>query len=132
MMNFAKGIFFSASETQTTKSLASHSHYVKSVQIRSFFWSVFSCIRTEYRKILTRKNSVFGHLSRSVCMSRLLYRYNIIIVIIIFFILVRWKIQLLEIPTTAGKVELSFFNTKFAISILITNCNTFSIANDSM
>ena len=23
-------------------------HYVKSVQIRSFFWSVFSCIRTEY------------------------------------------------------------------------------------
>ena len=28
---------------------------VKSVQIRSFFWSVFSCIRT-------RKNSVFGHI----------------------------------------------------------------------
>ena len=25
-------------------------HCVKSVQIRSFFWSVFSCIRTEYRK----------------------------------------------------------------------------------
>ena len=23
-------------------------HCVKSVQIRSFFWSVFSCIRTEY------------------------------------------------------------------------------------
>ena len=23
-------------------------HYVKNVQIRSFFWSVFSCIRTEY------------------------------------------------------------------------------------
>ena len=30
-----------------------------------FFWSVFSCIRTEYRKIRTRKNSVFGHFSRS-------------------------------------------------------------------
>ena len=29
-----------------------------------FFWSVFSCIRTEYRKIRTRKNSVFGHFSR--------------------------------------------------------------------
>ena len=28
------------------------SHCVKSVQIRSFFWSVFSCIRTEYGKIL--------------------------------------------------------------------------------
>ena len=32
--------------------------YVKSVQIRSYFWSVFSCIRT-------RNNSVFGHFSRS-------------------------------------------------------------------
>ena len=36
-----------------------------------FFWSVFSCIRTEYgdlgskyRKIRTRKNSLFGHFSR--------------------------------------------------------------------
>ena len=27
-------------------------HCVKSVQIRSFFWSVFSCIRTEHGKIL--------------------------------------------------------------------------------
>ena len=35
------------------------------VQIRSFFWSVFSRIRTEYGKIRTRKNSVFGHFSRS-------------------------------------------------------------------
>ena len=33
-------------------------HCVKSVQIRSIFWPVFSCIRT-------RKNSVFGHFSRS-------------------------------------------------------------------
>ena len=49
---------------------------VKSVQIWSFFWSIFSCIRTEYgdlnlrilfeyRKIRTRKNSVFRHFSRS-------------------------------------------------------------------
>ena len=38
---------------------------VKSVQIRSFFWFVFSCIWTEYRKIRTRKNSVFGHFSSS-------------------------------------------------------------------
>ena len=28
------------------------SHCVKSDQIRSFFWSLFSCIRTEYGKIL--------------------------------------------------------------------------------
>ena len=29
-----------------------YTHCVKSVQIRSFFWSVFSCIRTEYGEIL--------------------------------------------------------------------------------
>ena len=40
-------------------------HCAKCAQIRSFFLSVFSCIRTEYRKIRTRKNSVFGHFSRS-------------------------------------------------------------------
>ena len=45
-------------------------HCVKSVQIRSYFWSVFSLIRTEYeeseyRKIRTKNNSVFGHFSRS-------------------------------------------------------------------
>ena len=37
-------------------------------QIRSFFWSVFSRIRTEYGEIWsirTRKNSLFGHFSRS-------------------------------------------------------------------
>ena len=55
-------------------------HGIKSVQIRSFFWSVFSRIPTEYgdlsntefflvriqseyRKILTRKNSFFGRFS---------------------------------------------------------------------
>ena len=32
-------------------------HCVKSVQIRSFFWPVFSCMQSEYRKIQTRKNS---------------------------------------------------------------------------
>ena len=40
-------------------------NYVKSVQIRSFFWAVFSCIRTEYKKIQTRKISVFRYFSRS-------------------------------------------------------------------
>ena len=34
--------------------------------MRSSFWSVFSCIWTEYRKIRTRKSSVFGHFSHSV------------------------------------------------------------------
>ena len=50
---------------------------MKSVQIRSFFWSVFPRTRTEYEiygkslysdrvwEIRIRKNSVFGHFSRS-------------------------------------------------------------------
>ena len=42
-----------------------HNHWVKSVHIRSFFWSAFSCIQSEYRKIRSRKNSAFGHFSRS-------------------------------------------------------------------
>ena len=45
---------------------STNSHCVKSVQIRCYFWSVFSGIWTEYRKIRTRNNSVFGHFSRSV------------------------------------------------------------------
>ena len=40
-------------------------HCVKSDLIWSFFWSVFSCVQSEYSKIRTRKNSVFGHFSRS-------------------------------------------------------------------
>ena len=31
-----------------------------------FFWSVFSCIYFKYRKIWTRKTSIFGHFSRNV------------------------------------------------------------------
>ena len=59
-------------------------HCVKSVQIRSYVWSVFSCIRTEYanlriqpkyRKILTRNNSVFGHFSHSEHAKK--YRNNL-------------------------------------------------------
>ena len=38
-------------------------HCVKG-PIRSYFRSVFSCIRTEYRKIRTRNNFVFRHFSR--------------------------------------------------------------------
>ena len=61
------------------RNLQNTSHCVKSVQILSFFWSVFSCIQAnmgiyavnfriqpEYRKIRTRRNSVFAHFSRSV------------------------------------------------------------------
>ena len=41
-------------------------HFVKSVQILSYFWSVFSCIQSECRKMQTRNNSVLGHFSRNV------------------------------------------------------------------
>ena len=53
-------------------------HCVKSVQIRSFLWSIYPvfgldteifvvnlCIQSEYKKIRTRKNSVLVHFSRS-------------------------------------------------------------------
>ena len=53
-------------------------HYVKSAQIQNFFWSVFSCIRTEHGYLRSKspysvriqenkvqKNSVFGLFSRS-------------------------------------------------------------------
>ena len=35
-------------------------HCVKSVQIRSFFWFVFSSVLSEYRKVRTRKSSALG------------------------------------------------------------------------
>ena len=35
-------------------------HCLKSVQTRSFFWSAFSFIHTEYWKLQTRKSFIFG------------------------------------------------------------------------
>ena len=46
--------------------LYSKKNCVKSVQILSYFCSVFSCIQSKYRKIWTRNNSVFGHFSHSM------------------------------------------------------------------
>ena len=46
--------------------IAWYSHCLEIVQIWRFLSSVFSCIRTEYRKIWTRNNAAFGHFSRSV------------------------------------------------------------------
>ena len=39
---------------------------VKSVQIQSFPWPVFSRIQPKYEKIRTKKNSVFSHFSCTV------------------------------------------------------------------
>ena len=70
IQNKIKMIFLKYLTTLTEKNClkltqVSTRHCVKSVQIQSYFWSVFSCIRTEYRKIRTRNNSVFGHFSCS-------------------------------------------------------------------
>ena len=59
---------------------------MKSVQIRSFFWSIFSCILNEYRDLLRKssysvwiqentdqKNSVFGHFSRSAYWLKIIF-----------------------------------------------------------
>ena len=49
-------------------------HCVKSVQIRIYFWSVSSCIRTEYRKIRTKNNIVFGQFSRKAFLKRIKHK----------------------------------------------------------
>ena len=41
--------------------------------LRNYFWSVFSCIRAEYRRIRTRNNSVFGHFSRNVSIANAVF-----------------------------------------------------------
>ena len=52
-----------------TTILFKYLHYVKSVQIRRFY-AVNLRIQSEYGKIRTRKNSVFGHFSRSARIIR--------------------------------------------------------------
>ena len=45
-------------------------HCVKSIQRRSFFRSAFSCIRTEYRKIRTRKTPYLDTFHAEILQSR--------------------------------------------------------------
>ena len=40
-------------------------HYAKNGQMRSIFWSIFSCIQSKYGKIRTRENTLFRQFSRS-------------------------------------------------------------------
>ena len=47
------------------RSFSRNTNCMKSIQIRSYFWRVFSCIQSEFSKIWTRNNSVLGHFSRS-------------------------------------------------------------------
>ena len=63
---------------------------IRTVQIRSFFWCVFSCIRTEYGDLLRKssysvqiqesndqKNSVFGQVLRSELTSAILKKLSL-------------------------------------------------------
>ena len=62
---FRNAIFLNLTQILIFQQNVLQEHCVKSVQIESYFWSVFSCIRSEYRKIRTKNNSVFGHVLRS-------------------------------------------------------------------
>ena len=53
-------------------------HFVKSVQIRSFFWSVFSRIRTGYGKIWTRKTRYLDTFHTAVPDQKLLMIHRVL------------------------------------------------------
>ena len=44
---------------------------MKSVQIRIYLWSVFSCIRTEYGQEITPYLDIFHEVSLNVCLDLL-------------------------------------------------------------
>ena len=60
-------------------------HRVKSAQIRTFFWSVFSCIRTEYKKIRTIKTPYLGTFHAMTATTLLDIRDNLLKVILLPF-----------------------------------------------
>ena len=68
---------------------------MESVQIRSYFWSLFFCILFEYRKIRTRSNYVFGHFSRSefplVCWSRATNSFSLFLCLLLLFYFISLK-----------------------------------------
>ena len=114
---------------------------VKSVQIRSFSWSVFSRIRTEYGEILRRtrytdqKFFVFGHISRSEVFPRMRN-----ICLISSFILYLYKFAMdmffgyfLRKKQMKKKGETNkYFPTDFRVSVIQKLANTFETKmNDS-
>ena len=62
--------------------MKANEHCVKSVQMRSFLWSVFSRIRAEYGDLRSTgkygpgKNSVFGHFSHSGNRQLLFFKFK--------------------------------------------------------
>ena len=79
---FTLHVFFPLMLDKQFSSFQGYFHCVKSVQLRisyrmSYFVSLH--IQSECGKIRTRKNSLFGHFSRSVYCSRFYTSHNIII-----------------------------------------------------
>ena len=122
--------FFSFTISRDTLIFIDHS--MKSVQMRSFLWSVYSCIQSEYRKIRNRKiSAVFAHFSRSghvfqvfiesqACWRAILFSLSLII------------IHLLLISTAATLESISIvltllFQSPFYSAILDTVSNEFLI-----
>ena len=100
-----------------------------SVQIRSCFWFVFFCIRTEYRKIRTRDNSVFGHFSRSESSKMICApSSNSISRLYDFIFLITWYLQiyiiLVESFRSSCKKDAYFFITSLFLILLIKVFNT--------
>ena len=52
---------FQCAITQKNLRVAISTHYVKSVQIRSYFWSIFFCIRAEYGNIIHMSHITYPH-----------------------------------------------------------------------
>ena len=59
-IEFKTRLRFNQHDLIMTKTVSTNDYCVKSVQIWSFFWSLFSHIRTEYREISLRIQSKYG------------------------------------------------------------------------
>ena len=83
---------------------ATQQHCVKDVQMQSFFWSVFSRIRTEYGvnrskspysgqmwEVMDQKNSVFGHFSRSA--SLISFVINMLFLLVKVCMYIKYTVQ---------------------------------------
>ena len=90
----------------SSRRITDYFHWVKSFQIRSFFWSVFSCIQSEYRKIRTWKKSVFGHFLR--CVAKWW----------IFRNLTLWSILSANEPSLSKRIVISFGRKTFTETYL--------------
>ena len=85
-----------------------NAHCVKSVQIRSFFWSIFSCIRTEYGG--SRSKSLYSVLIRENTDQKKLG---------VWTLFTRWKLNALNrMKVYIGKKEMEILINSFVYSNL--------------